>query len=158
MFYEESQIAGYLNCPKCQRRYDEPKILPCGKTICNTCLNAFSGLTAITCPFCGESHQIPERGLPVCELRLNLLLTTPEEVYRGQNVEDLKRALKNLIVRTQQLNLALKNGAKHIQAYCNALRLDVQSATEKIIKQVKRNAALAGQRWCFIREWLFLPV
>lgn len=136
MFYEESQISGYLNCPKCLKRYDEPKILPCGKIICNTCINTFSGVEKFMCPFCNEAHQIPKKGLPICELRLNLLLTTPEEVYRGKNVEDLKQALKNLILKTQQLNQFLKNGTKHIQTYCNNLRLDVQSATEKIIKQV----------------------
>ena len=83
MFYEESQIREFLNCPKCSKRYDEPKILPCGKVICNTCINSYSGTPEFCCSFCRELHKIPNCGLPICELRMNLLLTTPEEVYRS---------------------------------------------------------------------------
>jgi hypothetical protein len=33
MFYEQSQINSKLKCPKCQDRYQDPRILPCGETV-----------------------------------------------------------------------------------------------------------------------------
>ncbi len=35
MFYEEAMINNELNCIKCKQRLDEPRMLPCGETICD---------------------------------------------------------------------------------------------------------------------------
>lgn len=44
--------------------------------------------------------------------------------------------MKKIITKTQELNLFLKHGVKHIQSYCHNLRLEVQHATESIVKQI----------------------
>ena len=38
MFYSEDQISKYLLCQKCENRFDEPSVLPCGKMVCSTCV------------------------------------------------------------------------------------------------------------------------
>ena len=57
-------------------------------------------------------------------------------IFRGKNVEELKKNLKKIITKTQELNLFLKHGVKHIQSYCHNLRLEVQHTTEAIVKQI----------------------
>jgi hypothetical protein len=29
-----------LRCGKCNQKFDEPRILPCGNTVCNSCIQA----------------------------------------------------------------------------------------------------------------------
>ena len=38
MFYEEAQIDEILKCKHCKLKFDEPRNLLCGKTVCNACL------------------------------------------------------------------------------------------------------------------------
>ena len=40
MFFEETQIFEVIKCAVCLNKYDEPKILPCGYTLCKDCMNS----------------------------------------------------------------------------------------------------------------------
>ena len=39
MFYEYEKIESQLKCPMCFEKYVSPRILPCGKTICQNCID-----------------------------------------------------------------------------------------------------------------------
>ncbi len=43
MFYQEASIVHLLNCQNCKLKYDEPRLMPCGKTVCNRCIRSFYG-------------------------------------------------------------------------------------------------------------------
>jgi hypothetical protein len=53
-----------FKCRKCSKTYDIPKSLPCGNTICNSCLLA-NDTNVLKCPFCTNDHDIPpQNGFP----------------------------------------------------------------------------------------------
>ena len=41
MYYNKNEVINILNCKNCLERLDEPKILPCGETICSFCTSSF---------------------------------------------------------------------------------------------------------------------
>ena len=65
MFYEESKIDENVNCAKCKERLDhEPRILPCGDTVCSVCFSSIRvDNKQFDCILCNEKHQMPEKGL-----------------------------------------------------------------------------------------------
>ena len=140
MFYEESQIEKFLKCPHCKERYNLPKILPCGKVLCTDCLKLVVSSPEFICMYCNETHLILSNKLPTCELRLSLLLKSPEEllIYRGKTAEDLKANLKKILNTTRELNKLLDNGAELISRYCNKLRKKVHSKAEARIEKIRQ--------------------
>ena len=71
MFYGESEINNILNCPMCQARYDEPKILPCGQIICSYCVANLD--KEFNCSFCSKVHVVPNESFQTCVLISKLL-------------------------------------------------------------------------------------
>ncbi len=78
MFYEQNKIEPFLKCSKCYEKFDEPRVLPCGKTVCSLCLK-----TLITdkkkegcfeCCMCQASHNTNAE-FPVNELVKGLMRT-----------------------------------------------------------------------------------
>jgi hypothetical protein len=45
MFYEYEKIENQLKCPICLDKYVSPRILPCGKTLCQNCIDNISSKT-----------------------------------------------------------------------------------------------------------------
>ena len=99
MFYQRKQIDKKLNCPNCTIRFDIPKLLPCGKIICESCLISLRNkneITRLNCPLCSELHEIPKNDFPICELIMELLEENPCDVYRGKAAETLKTELNQI--------------------------------------------------------------
>ena len=56
------EINKILLCPQCNQRFDEPKILPCGNTICISCIRNFissekRAQNKYKCLICDELHK-----------------------------------------------------------------------------------------------------
>jgi hypothetical protein len=87
MFYEVDKIEANLNCPQCGDRFRVPRILPCGKTICQNCLDDLNEtkrdmINVIRCPLCRRSHTVPDEGFILNEFIVKCLEIKPEKVYR----------------------------------------------------------------------------
>ncbi|CAF0799240.1 unnamed protein product [Rotaria sp. Silwood1] len=54
-----------LQCPVCLTPYTEPRLLPCGHTYCDECLNRLmqNNNDVVTCPECRKQHLVPEDGV-----------------------------------------------------------------------------------------------
>ncbi|CAF2103660.1 unnamed protein product [Rotaria magnacalcarata] len=54
-----------LQCPVCLTAYTEPRLLPCGHTYCDECLNRLmqNDNDVVTCPECRKQHLVPEDGV-----------------------------------------------------------------------------------------------
>ena len=75
MFYYPIKIKNALSCKNYQEQLVEPKILPCGKSVCLSCISEMkSNNYAIKCKLCLNEHRIPRcEDLPTNEILLILI-------------------------------------------------------------------------------------
>ena len=61
------QFGRHLECPICMERYSPkeriPKVLPCGQTFCNICLEHTASGHRLECPNCKVIHQVSSQGV-----------------------------------------------------------------------------------------------
>lgn len=152
MFYQESKINKILKCQRCQKGLDEPRLLPCGNTICNCCIHLIETqqITKFTsefnCSLCNKAHTMPTEGFPINLAILHLMSEQPDEIYRSEHVETLKSNLKFMKNNLNQLDLDIENGSEKIVDHCIELRRLVQLSTEeKILELNKINETLISQ-------------
>lgn len=137
MFYVSSQIDNFLNCANCDQRFDQPKIIPCGSSICTYCEASLQiNDNKFECCVCLETHIYPAEGFPTCKTLSNLLTIKPEEIHRSDAVDSLKSSLDAIQNKIYSLKHSTKNGADKIKEYCIDLRNEVQLATELKIQQI----------------------
>lgn len=137
MFFEENKINEILNCKKCSRRVDEPRVLPCGSTICSTCFSKLQIYNKrFECIVCSQDHLMPDEGLPLSEALFNLLAIEPTEIYRSKSVELLKETLSEIRNQIETIQFGITNGLDKIKEYCLDLRTDVQLVTEQSIQKI----------------------
>ena len=138
MFYQVDQIESKLTCPTCSNRFNEPKILPCGRIVCLQCIQKVVDMKSLDfiCFLCDETHQVPKQGFPTCSLISELIKETPYEIYRGKSAETLKTYLRDIQFQIDDLNNNLNNGIDKIKEHCIDLRNDVQLATETTIQYI----------------------
>ncbi|KAH7708956.1 RING finger protein nhl-1-like protein [Aphelenchoides avenae] len=57
-----------LKCPACERRLENPKVLPCGHSLCEKCLDSLvegdDQRKMMKCPECSVESQVPDKGFP----------------------------------------------------------------------------------------------
>lgn len=139
MFYDKTFIETLLRCQQCNQSYDEydqPRLLPCGKTICCQCIIQIEHKiknNTFDCFICNERHLIGDKRFPVNEIAANLIAAQPKEIYRGKETETLKKNLLNLEKLINELTFDTDNGSDKIKQHCNELKRLVQLATENKI-------------------------
>ena len=42
MFYQADKIDGILNCTVCDNKMVDPRLLPCGKSVCHQCVDVIA--------------------------------------------------------------------------------------------------------------------
>ncbi|XP_050730505.1 uncharacterized protein LOC127005594 [Eriocheir sinensis] len=67
-------------CPVCLTDFDDtvqrPRSLPCGHTVCTSCIDKLKEQGHVACPQCRVSHAVPEGGeFPVCYIAEALIRT-----------------------------------------------------------------------------------
>lgn len=99
MFYKEEEIAEDLICPRCSKKFQDPRVLPCGQTYCQPCIQDIlvNDENLLKCPSCKSSHPVPDKAdFPPNLIVVRLLKKSSNEVYRGTSVENLKEYLNKL--------------------------------------------------------------
>ena len=141
MFYEEKEINELVKCPYCKNKYNDPRILPCGLSMCYDCiqLKANHENKTVSC-LCNQTHEIE-----LNELIRNIGLAKisekkANEVYRGAKVEELKQNLKTIKEKMDTFNNDVNIGRDKIIEYCNHVKNDVQLKTEKVIEAIKQHS------------------
>jgi len=137
MFFEESKINEILKCSSCDEKIFDPKMLPCGESVCSRCVSSIHvNNNNFECIVCNEQHVMPEKGLLTNKKLLSLISMQPAEVYRSRTVENLKKSLQEMKKKSEKLIFDANNGIDFIKEYCLDLINDVQLATEKHIQQI----------------------
>jgi len=143
MFYEEDQVKKLFCCQKCNKKYDEPRLLPCGKTLCNYCIAFIESeskhqTNEIKCLMCKGIHLKPANGFPLNEIVLGLMKENPKEVYRSQEAESLKSNLNEMRKAIDSFTNCLNNGADNVKEHCIELRRLVQLSSEQKIAEINQ--------------------
>ena len=141
MFYEQNQILSVLNCSKCSKEFDEPRLLPCGNTVCNECILTLtnkkkSNSNTFQCTICADEHLIPSKGFPINKSLLKVIEQKPKEVFRGKVVEEFKLNLEIISKKKERFEFQLNNGIDTIKEKCMNLRCDVHASSEKAILRI----------------------
>jgi hypothetical protein len=116
---EENQFHN-LNCPICEEIYDDPKILPCGETICMKCIPKMiekynlTNVSHLKCLFCKKIHEIPKSGFPSNKIVVNLINESPRTNYlvmysRSKKSEILKNSLRLIKSENKKLKQSVTN-------------------------------------------------
>jgi hypothetical protein len=106
MFYEKNEIDEELKCPSCSQKYQSPRLLPCGDSICFGCVEFIKDQNSkdlYKCPVCEKIHAVQAENLPTNKILEKLLRKKANEVYRNKDVEELKEKLTILKLKTEKL-------------------------------------------------------
>jgi hypothetical protein len=74
-------------CLRCRHNIDEPKLLPCGYTLCTCCEKEIKSIGHFDCTQCGKTHVNDNNELPV-----------------NQSLEKLKKVLLNKLEEKNKLS------------------------------------------------------
>lgn len=155
MFYEQSQIEPNLSCDKCQHRYQIPKLLACGESICDECARTLKSSikadqTEFECPLCADMHELPKSGeFPVNKKLLAILKQRPCEIRRTEPIETLKFHLYDCQTKVNELRtMLINNGVDKVQACCQDLRTEVYLETERKIEALYEMSAKLIDKIC----------
>jgi len=139
MFFEKNKVNNALLCKNCHSQLEnsEPKILPCGETICSFCVSSMQ-LTdnLFDCLLCHDKHEMPKNGLPNNKALLEILSVKPTSISRGTAFDLLEKSINNIHKKQMQFKRCIENSSDLINDHCFELRNDVQLATEEVILQV----------------------
>jgi hypothetical protein len=150
MFYEVEKIDSFLNCPRCSKRFVMPRILPCGKTLCQCCIDELCDLTraetnsnahkaaCINCPCCRKSHTVPadEGCFILNEFIVKTLEIKPEKVYRCASFEKFDSLLGKIEKDICEVEVKISNPEAKIREHCEKIRNQIDLNTEIIIEKI----------------------
>lgn len=140
MFYPAKNINDLLICDLCKRKYDDPRIVPCGETFCNKCINASANKDSCFNCNCEEKrHPIPGHGFMKNKKILHLLEAPNYDLYRGEKIEELKSKINMAKNEIEKLENGLKNSEFRFRDYCVSVRSEIDLATEKAIDAIQNN-------------------
>ena len=84
-----------LNCPQCSDLLLEPRILPCGKSICYYCVETNEDTIQFKCVFCKSTHIIPSGGFPINNELIQQIDNKSQEISVDMIAANLKKSESN---------------------------------------------------------------
>jgi hypothetical protein len=133
MFYQADKIDSILICEVCENKMADPRILPCGKSMCHRCVDiiAETGKNLIKCHNCDKTHEIPDGGFLKNVSLQKLLELETKEVFRSNHIEEFKKFLDILNATKQHIESTLECGDAKIRDHCDKVRNEMQLAIEQ---------------------------
>lgn len=155
MFYAADDISSELQYPKCEDRFVNPRVLPCGQSICLECILELQQKSVnksyIMC-VCAKQHKIQnnEDGLIVAPNKfLNKILAKSFcDIYRGNSVEELKSMLESLRAKTDSLDKTVKSHSTNLFDRYASIRNEIDLAAEILIANVNDLRDELLGKWC----------
>jgi hypothetical protein len=133
MFFQADAINNVLICDVCDNKMVDPRLLPCGRSVCHRCVDilADTDKKKIKCQNCAKTHEIPDEGFPKILALQKLLDFEAKEVYHSNHIEEFKRFLDILNATKQTIESTLECGDATIRDHCDKVRNDMQLAIEQ---------------------------
>ena len=137
MYFDENELNTMLLCKKCNGRLNEPRILPCGESVCSYCVSTIQVQeNKFNCLICSKKHTMPDEDLPISKLLSTILSLKPIELSRGTEFELLTKSKQEIQKKLAILKSLINNSDDFIKEYCIDLKNDVQLKTEQLIEQI----------------------
>ena len=121
MYFEENKI-NILNCEKCQKKLVKPIMLPCGFTVCSSCVSDDD--QKFTCDLCSDEHSKLENGFPINKSITKLLSVKPEKISKYEVIEAFKASINEIEEKIISLRTGVENGIDYIKDYGLKLKMD----------------------------------
>ena len=119
MYYNKNAVINILNCKNCEGRLEDPKILPCGETICSFCTSSLKIVDKMfKCLVCKQKHEMPKNGLLTNKSILEMLSIQPIKVSRGKAFETFQDSLNNIQKNINLITNGVKNRDDYIKEHC----------------------------------------
>jgi hypothetical protein len=133
MFYQADKIESILICEVCDNKMVDPRILPCGKSVCHRCVDilADSDKKRVKCQNCAKTHEIPDDGFLKNLALQKLLEFKAKEVSHPSHIEEFRKLLDKLNDTKQSIETTLECGDSRIRDHCDKVRNDMQLAIEQ---------------------------
>jgi hypothetical protein len=133
MFYQADKIDSILICEVCENKMVDPRLLPCGESVCNRCVDLLidTDKKRIKCQNCAKTHEIPEEGFLKNLALQKLLEFENKEVSRSNLIEEFKKVLGILDKTKKTIESTLEFGDATIRDHCAKVRNDMQLAIEQ---------------------------
>jgi hypothetical protein len=133
MFFQADAINNVLICGVCEEKLVDPRLLPCGKSVCQKCVDflADTNKKRIKCENCAKIHEIPEEGFLKNLALQKLLEIEAKEVFQSNQIEEFKKILETLNTTKQSIESTLECGDAKIRDHCDKVRNDMQLAIEQ---------------------------
>jgi hypothetical protein len=159
MYFAEASdetVRKQLCCHLCSSRFEDPRLLPCGETLCNKCIrNRCENNGDFRCVFCEKTHQVSDELLPENKLiqKLTSNLRSNSKIAT-KDVDELKLTLSNIERRCRELkDITEKNSIVEIRNYTDFLRNEIDVITESMSQYVyKFNKELVEKVDSYERE------
>ena len=132
MFYQAKEINDLIICSCCKGTFDDPRVLQCGNSLCNNCINYLLNReqSGFNCSMCKSFHEIPLNGFIKNNELAKLSKLKPNEVSRSGIACHCKAMLKQIDDKAKQLGNDLAIGKNKIAEYCDFIRNDINLAAE----------------------------
>lgn len=108
MFYKKDDINEDLQCAICHLKFQDPRILPCGQTYCQKCIQELMKNNVsvnFRCPSCDMIHHEPiPGGFPPNKVAAKLVNKASFEISRGGTAANLKHVLQVIDTDISNLN------------------------------------------------------
>lgn len=155
----EDIIADILTCPKCKQKFDDPRILPCGETLCHRCilLNFDAINNGINCDYCMFFHKLSLTFIAFPpNKRIEKLLEQEEiKIIESNLFNQFKQLLSDLKQASEDLKTNKNNSVLNVKEYCDSLRHDMQLTTDNLIAEIqKQKEKLLGEIQIYENECL----
>jgi hypothetical protein len=133
MFYQAEKIDSILICKICENKMVDPRILPCGMSVCHRCVDliADTDKKRIKCQNCAKTHEIPKEGFCINQLAKEMLKCEAKEVLQSNHIEEFKKFLDTLNSTKESIESTLECGDGKIRDHCDKVRNDMQLVIEQ---------------------------
>ena len=136
----EINLKTYLKCKLCNKTYEDPIILPCGKTLCSKHIYSETMGAILKCSFCGQDHPITSAGFPKNEEISNLVRISDQYVHLDSTLGENNLRAKEMCIEYEQLitrcELLARDPDYFIHEYFSKIRSDIDLSKEKWIKMI----------------------
>jgi hypothetical protein len=133
MFYQAEKIDSILICKICDNKMVDPRLLPCGMSVCHRCVDiiAETDKKKIKCQNCAKIHEIPDEGFYINQIVIEMLKCEAKEVLQSNQIVEFKKLLETLNGTKQAIESTMESGDAKIRDHCDKVRNDMQLAIEQ---------------------------